>query len=134
MSQLDNVCHLGCGVKCQWAAVKHCTGKLSRPAALVCRQAWWQLRAPAPGGLLICGPTGSGTTELAKLLGDVLTQHPDCLAHVVHVDCASVDQDTLHSAQHTLSAKVGRLPLMKHGCRFPASSVFHRAVSSILRC
>ena len=74
---------------------------------LWCRKLWWKLQAPPPGGLIICGPTGSTRSGLATLLGQVLASHTDCRTHVVHVDCQSIEIDTLSSAKEQLQEQVG---------------------------
>lgn len=78
---------------------------------LQCRKQWWKLRVPPPGGLLVCGTTISSRTALTGLLGDVLAHHPDCQAHVVHVDCQSIETETLSSAEEELEKHVQPQPM-----------------------
>lgn len=76
------------------------------PFSHALRQAWWKLRAPAPGGLLICGPSGSGKSALTAMLSHVLESHPQCRVHVVHIDCQAVETNTLATAKDHLEAQV----------------------------
>eukprot|EP00884_Botryococcus_braunii_P019130 jgi/Botrbrau1/5900/Bobra.0366s0078.1 len=58
-----------------------------------CRKELWRMRARAPGGLLLCGPTGSGKSDLLTVLERVLTSDLNCLTHVVHIYGRDFDLD-----------------------------------------
>ena len=85
--------------------------------AVPCRKAWWKLRAPKPGGLLVCGPAGSGKSALTGALGALLAGHPDCQAHFVQVNCQEIETDTLNNALEQLEAKVSIQLLPGHSGR-----------------
>lgn len=84
---------------------EHSSGKLTDKLRQ-CRKLWWKLQAPAPGGLLVCGPEGSGKSALVALMGQILANHPVCETHVIHIDCRGIETETLSSAKEELEKQV----------------------------
>ncbi|KAK9829370.1 hypothetical protein WJX72_005440 [[Myrmecia] bisecta] len=80
--------------------------RLFSSLAQTARTSIYQLGSCAPGGLLICGTSGSGKTGLARLLAGQLEAHPACLAHVVHVDCGSLATESADAIKRQLSPLV----------------------------
>ena len=98
-------------------STRHCIPRAIAVRAHVCRCAWCQLGLPAPGGMLICGPQGSGQADLAALLTARLSGHQQCHTHVVRVACSTLHATTLPRTLQTLAPAV-REPrlLMKPMC------------------
>ncbi|KAK9907564.1 hypothetical protein WJX75_006024 [Coccomyxa subellipsoidea] len=71
------------------------------------RRMLWAAKAPPPGGLLVCGPAGSGKTALIRKCAQALERHPLCRTHVVWVNCREVETSTLAKAKACL------LPLLR---------------------
>ncbi|BDA47966.1 probable peroxisome biogenesis factor 1 [Coccomyxa sp. Obi] len=71
------------------------------------RRLLWTADAPPPGGLLVCGPAGSGKTALVRACAQALGRHPLCRTHVVWVNCRDVETETLAKAKSCL------LPLLR---------------------
>ncbi|KAK9828356.1 hypothetical protein WJX74_010633 [Apatococcus lobatus] len=64
--------------------------------------------APVPGGLLLCGPRGSGKTSILRGIAAVLGQTPACLAACTWLDCRKVAGEGLPALQRHLLSKVER--------------------------
>ena len=58
---------------------------------------------PRPGGLLITGPQGSGKSALVAAVGAALQAHPECLTHVVVVNCRELQAEGTAQARALIS-------------------------------
>ncbi|CAK0784927.1 hypothetical protein CVIRNUC_008132 [Coccomyxa viridis] len=65
------------------------------------------LDGPAPGGLLVCGPPGSGKSGLVAAVAHALSQDTMCRTHVVWIRCGEIETETLGKAKAHL------LPLLR---------------------
>ncbi|KAL4452226.1 hypothetical protein ABPG75_007888 [Micractinium tetrahymenae] len=62
--------------------------------------------APRPGGLLVCGPAGSGKSGLLVAAAAALRQHPECLTYTVTVSCRDISAEGASQAQAQILPKV----------------------------
>lgn len=63
--------------------------------------------APRPGGLLVCGPAGSGKSALLAAAAAALQQHPECLTYTVTISCRDISAESARQAQAQILPKVG---------------------------
>ncbi len=64
--------------------------------------------APRPGGLLVCGPAGSGKSALLASAAAALRQHPECLTYTVTVSCRDISAESAGQAQAQIMPKARR--------------------------
>ncbi|PRW56943.1 peroxisome biogenesis 1 isoform X1 [Chlorella sorokiniana] len=62
--------------------------------------------APRPGGLLVCGPAGSGKSALLAGAAAALQAHPECLTYCVTVSCREISAEAASQAQAQILPKV----------------------------
>jgi hypothetical protein len=73
---------------------------------------------PRPGGLLVCGPAGSGKTALLAATAAVLGAHPECLTYTVTLSCRELSAEGAQQAQAQILPKVGACgQMVSHCCR-----------------
>ena len=73
---------------------------------LLCRCMIAQAEAPAPGGVLLCGPRGSGKSSVLSAIATVLGSNPACLAACSWLDCRSLAGEGLAAWQRQILTKV----------------------------
>lgn len=66
----------------------------SRPASQWPRVPLPQPLPPPPAGFLVAGGPGTGKTAIAAWLSAALSAAPDCLTHVVYLDCSQLAGET----------------------------------------
>jgi DNA replication protein DnaC len=84
------------------AALQHLLPVLGfTPRSLL--QSWG---APRPGGLLVCGPAGSGKSAVLAAAASALRRHPECLTYTVTLSCREVSAEGASQAQAQILPKV----------------------------
>ena len=84
------------------AALQHLLPVLGfTPRSLL--QSWG---APRPGGLLVCGPAGSGKSAVLSAAARALQRHPECLTYTVTLSCREVSAEGASQAQAQILPKV----------------------------
>ena len=62
--------------------------------------------APRTGGLLVCGPAGSGKSALLAAAADMLQRHPQCLTYRVTLSCRDISAEGASQVQAQILPKV----------------------------